>query len=111
MERYGRLREWLVRGRFVGFDEWTHLHVLAGRPGGVLVAFNMGEQLVERTVVLKPADLGLGEGEPSVSGARATRVGDTLQLLLSIAPRSPVVVEIGAAVVPATTPGSASGPK
>jgi hypothetical protein len=111
MERYGRLRDWLVRGRFVGIDEWTHLHVLAGRPGGVLVAFNMGEQPVERTVVIKSADLGLGEGEPPVSGARATRVGDGLQLSLTIAPRSPLVVEIGTAVTPVTSPGSASRPK
>jgi hypothetical protein len=108
MERYGRLRDWLVRGRFVGIDEWTHLHVLAGRPGGVLVAFNMGEQPVERTVVLKSADLGLGQGELPVSGARATRVKEGLQLLLSIAPRSPLVVEIGAAVAPVTLPGPAT---
>jgi hypothetical protein len=95
----------------VGIDEWTHLHVLAGRPGGVLVAFNMGEQPVERTIVLKSADLGLGEGEPSVSGARAMRVGDGLQLSLTIAPRSPLVVEIATAVAPVTSPGSASRPK
>ena len=100
MGQYGRVRDWLVRGRFIGLDEWTHLHVLAGRPGGVLVAFNMSERPVERTIVLKAADLGLGEGEPPVSGARATRVGDGLQLSLSIAPRSPLVVEIGGAVTP-----------
>ena len=111
MERYGRLRDWLVRGRFVGLDEWTHLHVLAGQPGGVLVVFNMGEQPVERTVVLKLADLGLGQGEPPVSGAQATRVGDGLQLSLTIAPRSPVVVEIGAAAAQVTSPSPASRPK
>ncbi len=94
---------------FVGIDEWTHLHVLASRPGGVLIAFNMEERPVERTVVLKSADLGLGEGEPQVSGAQATRVGDTLQLSLSIAPRSPAVVEIGAAVAPPTSPGAGQG--
>jgi hypothetical protein len=77
----------------------------------VLVAFNMGEHPVERTVLFKSADLGLGEGEPPVSGARATRVGDGLQLSLTIAPRSPLVVEIGTAVTPATLPGSASRPK
>jgi hypothetical protein len=111
MGQYGRVRDWLVRGRFVGFDEWTHLHVLAGRPGGVLVAFNMSDRPVERTIVLKTADLGLGEGEPKVSGARATRVGDTLQVSLSIPPRSPLVVEIAAAVTPVTPSGSGSGPK
>jgi hypothetical protein len=111
MERYGHLRDWLVRGRFVGIDEWTHLHVLAGRRGGVLVAFNMSEQPVERTVLLRSADLGLGKGEPAVSGARAIRVGDGLQLSMTIAPRSPLIVEIGAAVAPVKLPGSASRPK
>jgi hypothetical protein len=70
MERYGRLRDWLVRGRFICLDEWTYLHVLAGRPSGVLVAFNTGEQPVERTIVLKSADLGLGQGEPQARGRR-----------------------------------------
>ncbi|MGO8928126.1 MAG: discoidin domain-containing protein [Limisphaerales bacterium] len=111
MAQYGRVRDWLVRGRFVGIDEWTHLHVLAGRPGGVLVAFNMSDRPVERTIVLKAADLGLGAGEPKVSGARATRVGDGLQLSLSIAPRSPLVVEIAGAVAPVTPSGSASPPR
>ena len=111
MERYNRLKDWLVRGRFVGIDEWTHLHVLAGRAGGVLVAFNIGEQPVQRTIVLKSADLGLGEGEPPVSGARATRVGDGLQLSMTIPPRSPLVVQIGAAVAPTSSPGLASPPK
>ncbi len=69
-ERYGRVRDWLVRGRFVGIDEWAHLHVLAGRPGGVLVVFNMSEQPVERTILLKSAGLGLGRGDLRVSGAR-----------------------------------------
>jgi hypothetical protein len=77
----------------------------------VLVAFNMGEQPVARTIVLKSTNLGLGQGEPPVSGARATRVGDGLQLSLTIAPRSPLVVEIAAAVAPVTSPGSTSRPK
>jgi len=111
MGQYRRVRDWLVKGRFVGLDEWTHLHVLAGRPGGVLIAFNMSDQPVERTTVLKAADLGLGEGEVKVSGARATRVGDGLRLSLSIAPRSPLVVEIAAAAAPVTSPGSTSPPK
>ncbi len=111
MEKYGRLRDWLVRGRFVGIDEHTHLHVLGDRPGGVLVAFNLSEQPVQRTVVLKSADLGLGKGEPQVSGARATRVGDGLQLSLTIAPRSPLVVEVATTVASGTPPGSTSRPQ
>ncbi len=111
MGQYGRVRDWLVRGRFVGIDEWTHLHVLAGRPGGVLVAFNMSDKPVERTVVLKAADLGLGEGQPPVSGARATRVGNGLQLSLSIPPRSPLVVKLAGAVAAARPSGPGTGPK
>jgi hypothetical protein len=97
MAQYGRVRDWLVRGRFVGLDEWTHLHVLSGRPGGVLVAFNMSEQPVERTIVLKPGDLDPGRGEPKINGAMAQRVHDGLQLTLRIPPRSPLIVELGAA--------------
>ncbi len=111
MAQYGRLRDWLVRGRFVGVDEWTHLHVLDGRSGGVLVAFNLSEQPVEKTILLKSGDLGLGKGEPPVAGARAKRVGAELELSMTIAPRSPLVVEIGAAVGSVTPAAAAHRPK
>jgi len=52
------LHEWFARGRFVGIDELTHLHVLEGKPGGVLVVFNLDERPVERQIVLEPAELG-----------------------------------------------------
>jgi hypothetical protein len=108
MAQYRRLHEWFARGRFVGIDELTHLHVLAGKPGGVLVAFNLKETPVERQIVLNAAELGLRAGEEAPikgGGCRSERVGDELRLTLSIPARAPLVVEIGAAAAaPATQP-------
>lgn len=95
MKRYSRLRDWFVRGQFIGIDEWTHLHVLPDKPGGVLVAFNVDEKLVERTVMLDAADLHLDQGVPSIQGACLTRAGDRLELVVSIQPKSPTIIEIG----------------
>lgn len=97
MRQYVRLREWFVRGRFVGLDELDHLHVLPGRPGGVVVAFNLADTPAERRLVLDPADLGLGAGRalPNITAASGLWVAERLQIEFTVAPRSPAVIEIG----------------
>lgn len=96
MAQYRRLREWFVRGRFIGIDELAHLHVLPGRCGGVLVAFNLGDQPVDRKIALRPADAGLRPDGPLpvVEPARAAWHEGQLQLTFTIPPRSPRVIEI-----------------
>ena len=105
MARYRRLHEWFARGRFVGIDELTHLHVLTDKPGGVVIAFNLDERPVERQIVLKPADLGLraNEAVAMVDGCRSQWVEGQLSLSISLPARTPVVVEIGAAATGPTT--------
>lgn len=94
MARYMRLREWFVQGRFVGLGELDHLHVLPGRPGGVLVSFNLEERAVERQVTIDAAVLSVGD-LPRVEGVAAERVPGGVRLSFSIPPRSPRVVELG----------------
>ncbi len=104
MARYRRLHDWFARGRFIGIDELTHLHVLPNKPGGVLVAFNLEAKPVEREVVLKPADLGLSAyraATAKVEGCRSKWSNGQLKLFLSIPAQAPLVVEINPSVVPA----------
>ena len=97
MRQYLRLREWFVRGQFVGFDELTHLHVLPGKSGGVLVVFNLTDKPIERRLTLNPADMGFTAHEPlpTITAARGQWTADHLDLQFAVAPRSPVVIEIG----------------
>ena len=107
MARYRRLHEWFARGRFVGIDELTHLHVLPGKPGGVLTVFNLEERPVERQVVLKPVDLSLSADQAAaakIEGCRSQWDNGQLKLSVSLPARAPLVIEIGAASVVTTQP-------
>lgn len=94
MRQYLRLRDWFVKGEFVGMDELTHLHILPGRPGGVLVGFNLDTQAVNRSVSIDLRRIGMTGHTPRVTGATAREEAGRLELSLQIEPRSPVVVEI-----------------
>jgi hypothetical protein len=97
MGRYRALQPWFARGRFVGIDRFTHLHVLDRGPdgdgGAVLTAFNLTADPVRRTVRLVLADLGLGSA-PEVTGAPASLADEVLTIDLDLPPLSPLVVEI-----------------
>lgn len=97
MRQYVRLRDWFVRGRFVGLDELAHLHVQPGKPGGVLVAFNLTDAPIERRLTLNPADIGLTPGQPlpAITAANGQWTAEGLELRFTITPRSPAVIEIG----------------
>ncbi|MBN1490554.1 MAG: discoidin domain-containing protein [Phycisphaerae bacterium] len=97
MRQYSRLREWFVRGQLAGLDEMTHLHVLPGRPGGILVAFNLTTSPVQRDVSIDLHPLNMAEITPRVTGAAARVQSGRLELSLQIPARSPLVVEIGPA--------------
>ncbi|HPO84593.1 MAG TPA: discoidin domain-containing protein [Candidatus Hydrogenedentes bacterium] len=96
MQTYARWREWFVRGRFVGLDEMLHLHVLSSRKGGILLAFNLSDQPMERSVTLALNQLNMGEDEVNVVGAMADveKPSGLLHLQLSVPPMSPLVIEI-----------------
>ena len=100
MRRYRALQPWFARGRFVGIDPVTHLHVLDGDTDGdggssaVLTAFNLTATSVRRTVSITPAQLPLGTA-PEVAGAPAAVAGGVLTIDLELPPLSPLVIEIG----------------
>ena len=96
MRRYRALQPWFARGRFVGIDPVTHLHVLDGDGGSsaVLTAFNLTATSVRRTVSITSAQLPLGTA-PEVAGAPAALAGGVLTIDLELPPLSPLVIEIG----------------
>jgi hypothetical protein len=101
MRRYRALQPWFARGRFVGIDTVTHLHVLDGDGDGdggtgsaVLTAFNLTATSVRRTVSITSAQLPLGAA-PEVAGAPAALADGVLTIELELPPLSPLVVEIG----------------
>jgi hypothetical protein len=98
MRRYRALQPWFARGRFVGLDPVTHLHVLDedgdGGSSAVLTAFNLTATSVRRTVSITPAQLPLGTA-PEVTGAPAALTGGVLTIDLELPPLSPLVIEIG----------------
>jgi hypothetical protein len=93
MHRYRRLQPWFARGRFVGIDRLTHLHVL-DEGGAVLTAFNLTGSPVRRTVRIIAAEMALGAA-PAVDGSPATLDHGELTIDLDLPPLSPLVVEIG----------------
>lgn len=94
MAQYRKLRDFFVRGQFIGLDELTHLHVLPGKPGGVLVVFNLTDKPVERSIKIDPAKLHLNT-LPAVKDARVETNGSGSQLIVTIPPLSPRILEIG----------------
>jgi hypothetical protein len=92
MTRYRKLQPWFARGRFVGIDRFTHLHVL-DEGGAVLTAFNLTARPVRRPVRLALADLGLGSA-PAVTGAPFAVADGVVTIDLDLPPLSPLVVEI-----------------
>jgi len=96
MRRYRALQPWFARGRFVGLDPVTHLHVLDADGGAVLTAFNLTASDVRRSVRLNVAELGV-RGAPEVLGAPARVVDGALTVDLELPPLSPLVVEINTA--------------
>ena len=100
MRTYRRLQSWFARGRFVGIDRLTHLHVLEGSHSAVLTAFNLGSEEGQRSVTVDLSVVGLdaapevASSPPTALTAESTDKG-ALVLDLQIAPLSPVIVEIG----------------
>ncbi|HEX4257685.1 MAG TPA: hypothetical protein VH089_21505 [Streptosporangiaceae bacterium] len=92
MGRYRELQPWFARGRFVGIDRFTHLHVL-DEGGAVLTAFNLTASPVRRTVAITPAQLEVAAA-PQVAGAPSTLADGVLTIDLDLPPLSPLVVEI-----------------
>ena len=99
MARYLALKPYFVRGEFIGIDELTHLHVLPGQPGGVLVAFNLDkERQVSREVVVPLSQVNLSrKGKVQVEGADFELKGEDVVLRLKIPAESALVVTLRAA--------------
>jgi hypothetical protein len=99
MRRYRALQPWFARGRFVGLDPATHLHVLDSNSASdaddsaVLTAFNLTATSVRRTVTITSAQLRPGAA-PEVAGAPADLADGVLMIDLELPPLSPLVVEI-----------------
>jgi hypothetical protein len=93
MRRYRRLQAYFARGRFVGLDVLTHLHVLDDGEGAVLTAYNLAGGEVRRRVSIPPTTMRLA-AMPQVRGAPATMEGGSLLVDLVMPPLSPAVIEI-----------------
>jgi hypothetical protein len=93
MQTYLRLQRYFARGRFVGIDRLTHLHVLDDEGGAVLTVFNLGAEPVRRTITIAPSSFEAGTS-PLVVGAGSTSVEGALVVDVALGPLSPAVVEI-----------------
>ena len=91
---YRELKPWLVRGTFVGIDEHIHLHVLTGRPGGVLAIFNLHDDAEDFHIELTPEQLG-ANGSLPVRGATCTFRDGVFHVELRIPAMAPAVVRLG----------------
>ena len=97
MRIYRRLKPYFSRGRFHGLAENAHLHTLSGKPGGVLLLFNLkNEDQTMRASI--PLSVLQSETPLPVQGAEAAYEKGQLQLRASLPPMSPALVCIGAAV-------------
>lgn len=56
---YNKYLPEFTRGRFIGIDELTHLHLNPDGRSGVLVCFNLSEKAVRRTVFIDETDWAL----------------------------------------------------
>jgi hypothetical protein len=100
MRTYRRLQPWFARGRFIGLDVLTHLHVLERSGSAVLTAYNLGAGRAQRTVAIDPAQVRIpasgAHASPGSDGlVKATVEGGRLVLDLDLPPLSPAVIEIG----------------
>ena len=87
---YNRLRPFFARGRFVGLEETTHLHVHPTESAAVLSVFNLTDTLVRRAVRFNPGEVGLGSSSRLVvEGCPSRREGDTLVLDFELPSLSP----------------------
>ena len=59
MRTYRRLQPWFARGRFIGLDVLTHLHVLDPPGTAVLTAYNLNATRAKRSVTIETSTLGL----------------------------------------------------
>jgi hypothetical protein len=100
MRTYRRLQPWFARGRFIGLDALTHLHVLDAPGTAVLTAYNLNANRAKRSVTIETATLGLhaepAHLAPGSSGLADVRADNGALIVdLDLAPLSPVVIEIG----------------
>ncbi len=87
---YNRLRPFYARGKFIGLDETTHVHLHPTERTAVVNVFNLSGETAQREIKIEPVKLGLPEvGTLNVEGA-ATRVeGENLVLSFSLSAFSP----------------------
>ncbi|MBE7539264.1 MAG: discoidin domain-containing protein [Opitutaceae bacterium] len=106
MASYNRLKPYFAHGHFSGIngDESLHLHTLDGKPGGVLLVFNLRDKPVSRhiRVPLRQLNLETPSGIPALAGATGTIDGDDLVLTVALPPESPALIEIGPTIATST---------
>jgi hypothetical protein len=87
---YNQLRPFFARGRFVGLDETTHLHVHPTESAAVVNVFNLTDAPVHREVRLDPSEVGFGRANRLiVEGCSSRREGGTLVLAFDLPSLSP----------------------
>ncbi len=88
--QYNRLRPFYARGRFVGIDETTHLHIHPTEKAAVLNVFNLTDAPVRREIRISTREIGFNRADKlAVEGCVSKGDGDTLDLSFDLPPLSP----------------------
>jgi hypothetical protein len=101
MATYTRLKRYFTHGAFIGIDgdETLHLRTLPGKPGGVLLVFNLTTENVARAIRIPLGRLNLDASAalPPITGAKGELDGNDLVLKVELGPESPALLAIGLA--------------
>ena len=99
MKAYTKLKEFYVRGKFYGIDEWTHVHTLPHKEQAVLNTFNLTDKPVSRNVTFDLEEIGLRSAQMvTVEGATWETEGSKVILRMDIPAMSPMLVKIKAGI-------------
>jgi hypothetical protein len=96
MKSYMPLKRFYTQGEFYGIDEMVHAHTLADLRQSVLNVFNLTDKPVERTVRLRPADVGLTANSIRVEAESLTATGGDVTIKVTIPAHGHQLVKVKA---------------
>jgi hypothetical protein len=96
MQTYLPLQRFFKQGKFYGIDEMVHAHTLPELGQSVINVFNLSEKPVEKTVHLRPADVGLAADSIRVEGESFTASGGDVTFKVTVPARGHKLVKVKA---------------
>jgi hypothetical protein len=94
MKTYMPLKRFYTQGKFYGIDEMIHAHTLPDLGQSVINVFNLTDKPVEKTVHLRPADVGLAAESIRVEGESFTASGGDVTFKVTVPARGHHLVKI-----------------